>query len=141
MTSPAPDPRIAASFARQSMMHSLKARLMEGSGGRCVIRAPILAEFGQQHGFAHGGVSFALGDSAAGYAALSITPPERDVLTVEMKINYLAPVRGGEIEAVGEVLRAGRRLIVVRAEVFALSGESRRSAAVIMGTMCPVDPA
>ncbi|MCC5988861.1 MAG: PaaI family thioesterase [Pararhodobacter sp.] len=141
MNSPAPDPRIEASFAQQSMMRSLQARLIEAGGGRCVIRAPILPAFCQQQGFGHGGITFALGDTAAGYAALSLLPAEREVLTAELKINYLAPATGDEFEAIGEVVRAGRRLMVVRAEVFALAGESRRSIALLLGTWCPVEPA
>ena len=141
MSDPLIDPRIKASFDRQPMMQSLQARLIEAGNGRCVIRAPLLAGFTQQQGFAHGGTTFTLGDTAAGYAALSMVPPEKEVLTVEMKVNYLAPIIDAEIEAVAEVLRAGRRLIVVRGELFALKGEKRRSAALILGTICPVDPA
>ncbi len=139
MNRPVIDPRIKASFDRQGMMHRLEARLVEADKGRCVIRAPLLAGFIQQQGFAHGGVSFTLGDTAAGYAALTMVPPGQEVLTAEMKINYLAPIINAEIEAVGEVLRAGRRLLVVRAELFALRGEERRSAALMLGTMTPVD--
>lgn len=141
MNSPTPEPRIEASFAQQSMMRSLRARLIEGGDGRCVIRAPILPEFCQQQGFTHGGITFALGDTAGGYAAMSLVPTGKEVLTAELKINYLAPATGDEIEAIGEVVRAGRRLMVVRAEVFALAGESRRSVALLLGTWCPVDPA
>ena len=141
MNSPAPESRIQANFAQQSMMQSLQARLIEAGNGRCVIRAPILPGFCQQQGFGHGGITFALGDTAAGYAALSLMPPEKEVLTAELKINFLAPATGDAMEATGEVVRAGRRLLVVRAEVFALAGETRRSIALMMGTMCPVEPA
>lgn len=132
------DPRIAESFARQSMMSSLEAQLVSAHGGRCVIRAPLLAQFGQQHGAAHAAVTFALGDSAAGYAALSLLPEGQEVMTAEMKINLLSPAMGTALEAVGEVVRAGRRLSVVRAEVFALNGDARKSIAVLQGTMIGV---
>jgi uncharacterized protein (TIGR00369 family) len=135
------DPRIASSFARQAMMASLGAQLVAAGQGRCVIRAPILAQFGQQHGAAHAGVAFALGDSAAGYAALSVLPAGQEVMTAEMKINLLSPAFGEALEAVGQVARAGRRLIVVQAEVFALTGQARKSVALLQGTMVGVDPA
>lgn len=135
------DPRIADSFARQPMMASLGARLIEAREGRCVICAPILPQFGQQHGAAHAGVAFALGDSAAGYAALSVMVAGLEVMTAEMKINLLSPAIGDALEAVGQVARAGRRLIVVQAEVFALIGGTRKSVALLQGTMIGVPPA
>ncbi|TVP98814.1 MAG: PaaI family thioesterase [Roseinatronobacter sp.] len=132
------DPRIADSFARQSMMTSLQARLIEVGAGRCVIHAPLLAGFQQQHGAAHAGVAFTLGDSAAGYAALSLMPEGQEVMTVEMKINLLSPAMGDMLHAVGEVVRAGRRLTIVRAEVVALTGETRKTVALLQGTMIGV---
>ena len=72
---------------------------------------------------------------------MSLMPESREVMTVEMKINLLAPAIGDTLEAIGEVVRAGRRLTVVRAEVFALTGDTRKSVALLQGTMIPVDPA
>jgi len=132
------DPRIAVSFARQSMMTSLQATLIHARDGRCVIHAPILPAFGQQHGAAHAGVAFSLGDSAAGYAALTQMAEGAEVMTAEMKINLLSPALGEMLEAVGEVMRAGRRLIVVRAEVVAVSGAVRKVVALLQGTMVAV---
>ncbi len=132
------DPRVAASFGKQSMMTSLGAELVAASEGRCVIRAPRLAQFGQQHGAAHAAVAFALGDSAGGYAALTLMPQGQEVMTAEIKINLLSPAMGEGFEALGEVLRAGRRLTVIRAEVFALSGDMRKSIALLQGTMIGV---
>lgn len=138
MTTPSIDLRVAASFARQSMMTSLQATLTHAHDGHCVICAPILPAFGQQHGAAHAGVAFSLGDSAAGYAALTQMPEGAEVMTAEMKINLLSPALGDRLEAVGEVMRAGRRLIIVRAEVVALSGASRKVVALLQGTMVAV---
>jgi uncharacterized protein (TIGR00369 family) len=126
MTDPAILPRIQASFDRQTMMQTFGARLLAAADGHCLIRAPILPGVRQQHGLAHGAFPFGIGDSAAGYAALTTLPDGWEVMTVEMKINYLAPARGEALEARGNVLRAGRRIIVVRAEVAALDGDSRR---------------
>lgn len=131
-------PRIARSFERQSMMSSLGARLITATDGVCVIHAPLLPQFQQQHGAAHAAVAFALGDSAAGYAALTRMPDGTEVMTVEMKINLLAPATGDTLEAVGEVMRAGRRLTVVRAEVVAVQGDTRKTVALLQGTMIGV---
>ncbi|WP_417599628.1 PaaI family thioesterase [Pararhodobacter oceanensis] len=133
-------PRVRASFARQTMMATLGAEMLAADAGRCVVRAPIGAHVLQQHGAAHAGLAFTLGDSAAGYAALTLMDEGAEVMTVEMKINLMAPALGDALEAVGEVVRAGRRLLVVRAEVFALSGETRKSIAILQGTMIPVAP-
>jgi uncharacterized protein (TIGR00369 family) len=135
------DARLRESFGRQSMMATFGAVLVAAGAGRAVIRAPLGAHLRQQHGAGHAAFAFGLGNSAAGYAALSLMPPEAEVMTVEMKINLLAPARGEALEATGEVVRAGRRLTVVRAEVVALDGPGRRTVAILQGTMIPVDPA
>lgn len=130
--------RIAQSFARQSMMTSLQASLVLARDGQCLIRAPLLDAFRQQHGAAHAGVAFALGDSAAGYAALTQLPEGQDVMTVEMKINLLAPALGDTVEAMGNVMRSGRRLSVVRAEVVVIRDTVRKTVALLQGTMIGV---
>ncbi|PRX38343.1 uncharacterized domain 1-containing protein [Meinhardsimonia xiamenensis] len=132
--------RIRESFARQGLMATLGAEIVSIAPGRVVIAAPISEAVGQQHGFAHAGLTFALGDSAAGYAALSLMPPGAEVLTAEMKINLLAPAAGARVVAEGEVVRAGRRLTVVRASVFAEDeAGARREVALMQGTMVPVE--
>lgn len=131
--------RIAESFARQSLMTTLQAELLEVSDGRVVIGAPILPGFLQQQGAGHAGVTFALGDTAAGYAALTRIPEGREVMTVELKINLLAPAVGQRLLATGEVLRAGRRLVIVRAGVVAERDGARMPVAELLGTMIPVD--
>ena len=128
---------IAASFAAQGMMATLGAELVEAGSGRVVIAAPIRAEVGQQHGFAHAALAFALGDSAAGYAALSLMPEGAEVLTVEMKINLLAPAAGERLVATGEGVKAGRRLSVVKAEIRAEARGENRLVALLQGTMIP----
>lgn len=132
--------RIRDSFARQTMMKTLKARMESVGQGHCVLSAPIAAHVLQQHGAAHAALAFALGDSAAGYAALSTMPDGVEVMTVEMKINLLAPAFGDSLEAEGHVVRAGRRLTIVTAEVFAVTGTSRKPVALLQGTMIPVEP-
>ncbi|MEM9524629.1 MAG: PaaI family thioesterase [Pseudomonadota bacterium] len=119
-------------------MTSMRAQLCEISPGYVEITAPISPDFTQQHGFAHAGLTFALGDTAAGYAALSLMETEQEVLTVEMKINLLAPGRGDRLIAAGTVVKPGRRLIVARADVTAEAGGARTPIATLLGTMIPV---
>lgn len=126
------------SFQRQSIMNTFEARLAEIAPGRVVIEAPIVAGARQQHGFGHAGLTFALGDSAAGYSALTTIPEGAEVLTAEMKINLLAPARGARLRAIGEVVRAGRRLIIVRATVCAIEDGKTTEIALLQGTMIPV---
>ena len=143
MSPPDPPPgsaeRIRASFAAQTLMRTFGAELTALAPGTCTIAAPILPGARQQQGFGHAGLTFALGDTAAGYAALSLMPEGAEVLTVEMKINLIAPAAGDRLVATGRVLKAGRRLTVVTAEVVAETGDARRTVAVLQGTMIPVE--
>jgi uncharacterized protein (TIGR00369 family) len=123
---------VRASFARQGMMRLLRAEIAAIAPGRVMIVAPIRPEVGQQHGFAHAGLAWTIGDSAAGYAAMSLLEPGGEVLTVEMKINLLAPARGAHLIAEGRVIRPGRRLIVVGAEIADGDGTA---VATMLGTM------
>ena len=130
---------IEASFARQGMMQTMAARIDRIAPGRVVLSMPITSATGQQHGFAHAGATFALGDSAAGYAALSLMDSDTEVLTVEMKINLIAPASGARLVAEGEVVKPGRRLFVVRATVRAEDEDGTlRDVALLQGTMIPV---
>lgn len=132
--------RIRESFARQSFMQTLQVRLDHIGPGVCTLVAPVLPTTTQQHGAGHAGVTFTLGDVAAGYAALSVLPDGTEVMTAEIKINLLRPAVGEVLEATGEVLKAGRRLIVVKSDIHAISGGKRALIATMLGTMVPVDP-
>ncbi len=129
--------KVRQSFARQRLMQTFRAELSEIDPGACTIIAPILPAHRQQHDFAHAGLTFALGDSAAGYAALSLMEEKDEVLTVEMKINLLAPARGELLISRGRVVKPGRRLIVVSAEVLARSNDKETIVALLQGTMIP----
>ena len=134
------DRRIRESFARQSLMRSFDADLLEVAPGRCRIGAPIPDWARQQHGAGHAGLTFALGDTAAGYAALSLMPEGREVMTAEIKINLMAPALGDRLEATGEVVKSGRRLTVIRAQIDAMRDDAATTIAVMQGTMIAVDP-
>jgi uncharacterized protein (TIGR00369 family) len=127
--------KVRESFARQNLMATFGAALAGIAPGRVVIEAPILDLARQQHGFGHAGLTFALGDTAAGYAALTLMPLAAGVLTVEMKINLIAPASGDRLVATGRVVRSGRRLTVVTAEVEAEAAGVRRTVAILQGTM------
>ncbi|MET8149648.1 PaaI family thioesterase [Actinoplanes sp. NPDC049668] len=117
--------RIEASFARQGLMRHLGARLTEIAPGRVRIALDRRPEVTQQHGYIHAGATSAIADSAGGYAALTLFPLDADVLTVEYKVNLLAPAVGDHVEAVGTVLKSGRTLTICRLEVFSIQDGQR----------------
>ena len=104
--------RVRASFSRQGFMRSLGAELAVVEPGSCEIRLPFREELGQQHGFLHAGALAAIADSAGGNAAYTLMRAGDSVLTVEYKINLLAPGRGEEAIARARVVRDGRTLTV-----------------------------
>lgn len=130
--------RIRTSFAAQTMMKTLGAELISVEKGRVVISAPILPTSLQQQGAAHAALPFAIGDSAAGYAALSLMPNDQEVVTAEIKVNLLAPGLGDQLRATGRVIKPGKRLMVVTAEVHALKDGQETLIALLQGTMVPV---
>tara|TARA_R110002124_G_scaffold158839_3_gene326009 strand:- start:454 stop:873 length:420 start_codon:yes stop_codon:yes gene_type:complete len=130
--------RIQDSFAAQTMMTTLGATLDEIDTGHVRIVAPILPGTRQQQGFGHAGLTFSIGDSAAGYAALTAMPLDTEVVTAEIKVNLLAPARGDLLIAVGKLIKPGKRLCVVTAEVFAQENGNTTLIAVLQGTMLPV---
>jgi len=135
--SAAPDvqDRIRASFERQGLMRHLGARLSHIGRGWVHIVLPSRPEITQQHGYIHAGATSAIADSAGGYAALTMFGPDDEVLTVEYKINLLAPAAGDHLEAVGTVVKSGRTLTVCHLEVFAVTGERRMPVAVGQQTL------
>lgn len=130
--------RIRASFARQSMMTTLGAEILSVGKGRVEIAAPILPTSLQQQGFGHAGLTFSIGDSSAGYAALSVLPEDMEVVTSEIRIHLLAPARGDRLIARGRVVKPGRRLIVVTSDVYAETDGRETHIALLTGTMVPV---
>mgnify|MGYP001803343582 CR=1 FL=1 len=130
---------IRASFASQGLMGTFDAEIIEISKGRVQIAMPITAAVGQQHGVAQAGARFAIGDSACGYAALSMMPQGAEVMTVEMKINLIAPADGLRLIATGEVVKPGRRLVLTRGTVAVERADgTQREVALLQGTMIPV---
>src|SRR6476646_335342 len=108
--------RIPDSFDRQGLMAHLGARIAHIGPGRVHIVLPSRPEVTQQHGYFHAGATSAIADSAGGYAAFTVFREDTSVLTVEYKINLLAPAEGDQLEAIGTVLKAGRTLTVCTLE-------------------------
>ena len=123
--------RIRTSFAKQAFMATIGARLERVAPGEVDIALPFRTDLTQQNGFLHAGVVTSVVDSACGYAALSVMEPGADVLSVEFKVNLLAPAQGAEFLARGRVVRSGRTLVVVSGEMRA--GET--VVALMQGTM------
>ncbi|CAN5579690.1 PaaI family thioesterase [soil metagenome] len=124
--------RVRASFERQGLMRLLGAEVVEAGEGSCTIEVPFSDAVTQQERYFHGAVIGAVGDNASGYAALTLAPPDREVLTVEYKVNFLAPAFGEKLVARGKVVTAGRRLFVCKAEVSAVDGGDERVCAALL---------
>jgi uncharacterized protein (TIGR00369 family) len=135
---PGYDARVRASFARQAFMATLGAEIARIEPGRFDIRMPIRDAFTQQHGFVHAGVLASIGDSACGYAAATLMPADVAVLSIEFKINLLAPARGEMLVARAHVVRAGRTVTVCQAEIVAVEEGQERVVATLTGTMMTV---
>ncbi|MBM2577735.1 PaaI family thioesterase [Jannaschia sp. Os4] len=130
---------IRASFARQAMMTTLGAAMETVASGEVALSAPVAGHVTQQHGVAHAGLTFALADSAAGYAALTTMPEGSEVVTSEFRISLLAPGAGPVLRATGRVVRPGRRLVAVAADVWG-GADGTVHVATALGTMVPVRP-
>ena len=131
--------RVQASLSRQGMMQHLGVRLLSVAPGQVTLALPYGDRVTQQQGGFHGGAMGALADIAGGYAALTVAPVGMEVTTVEYKINFLAAFQGGELQATGRVVRAGKRIIVTTAEVVHVAPDGRRSdCAIMQQTLAPV---
>ena len=127
--------RVRASFARQGAMRTLGAELVAVAPGYCAIALVPRPEVAQQHGYVHAGVVSAIVDSAGGYAGFTLFPADASVLTVEFKLNLLAPARGERLVAEGFVVKPGRTLAITRGEVHAESGGTRTLVAIMQQTL------
>ena len=127
--------RVHASFLIQPAMALIGATMPVIEAGYTEIHLPYKPEITQQHGYIHGGVVGMIADSAAGYSAATLTSAETGVLTVEYKLNLLAPAEGNLLIAEGSVVRYGRTLIVTKAEVFAVKDKKKTLCALMQQTI------
>ena len=127
--------RVRASFARQGAMTLMGARLLTVEPGFCAIAIVPRPEIAQQHGYVHAGVVSAIVDTAGGYAGYSLFPEDSTVLTVEFKLNLLAPADGDRLVAEGRVIKPGRTLAITQGEVHAERGGKRTLVALMQQTL------
>lgn len=139
------DSRVRGSFARQLVMRTIGASLDQVAPGEVQITLPFDDGLTQQHGFLHAGVVTTIVDSACGYAALSLMDADCAVLSVEFKMQLVAPARGTWFRAIGRVVRPGRTLTVVAGEVRAFTepvnastADAGELVALLNGTMMAV---
>jgi uncharacterized protein (TIGR00369 family) len=131
--------RVRASFARQRLMGTLGVRLVRIAAGECELEMPFDPAFAQQHGFLHAGTLTSVVDSACGYAALSLMSPGAAVMSVEFKVNLLAPAAGDALIARARVVRSGRTLTIVAGDGFMRTGAGERHVFTMLATMMAVE--
>ncbi|WP_042424721.1 PaaI family thioesterase [Comamonas granuli] len=130
--------RVRESFALQGVMQTLGARLARVEPGVVDIELDWAPGLTQQHGFLHAGVVSTALDSACGYAAYSLMPEEAAVLTIEFKINLLAPAQGQRFRMEGRVLKPGRTITVAEGRAWAMDGAKETLAATMNCTLMTV---
>lgn len=131
--------RVRASFARQAAMTTIGARLALVTPGIVEIEMPFSPALTQQHGFLHAGVISTALDSACGYAAFSLMPENAAVLTIEFKVNLLAPGKGVRFLFRGTVTKPGRTIVVADGQAYAIGAdEEAKLIATMTGTMMTV---
>ncbi|HEY3975929.1 MAG TPA: PaaI family thioesterase [Streptosporangiaceae bacterium] len=136
---PVIDQRVRASIARQTMLGTLGVSVLALEPGRAELGLRRRADLCQQHGFVHAGALTAVVDSACGYAALTLFPLDRDVLTVDFSVSLVAPAAQETFVAVGSVLRSGRTLTTCRGEVLGVADDgTRKVVALMQATMMAV---
>jgi uncharacterized protein (TIGR00369 family) len=131
--------KVRASFARQTFMRTIGGRLASLAPGRCEIELPFRADLCQQHGFLHGGVVTAIAANAGGYAAFTLMPANTSVVGIEYKLNLFASPKGERLIARGRVIKPGRTLHVVEAEIEAWQDGEWRPVGRMLATMMCVE--
>ena len=127
--------RVRASFARQGAMALIGAEIVDVAPGYCALALAPRPETSQQHGYVHAGILATLVDSAGGYAGYTLFPEDSSVLTVEFKLNLLAPAAGERLVAEGRVIKPGRTLAITQGEVHAERGGTRTLVALMQQTL------
>lgn len=129
--------RVRQSFARQQVMQTIGATLTLVAPGEVEIELPYRADLTQQHGFIHAGIVASILDTACGYAAFSLMPADAAVLSIEFKVNLLAPAKGELLRARAVVKRAGKNVTVCTADAWAVDdGQSAVVATMLATMMC-----
>lgn len=129
------EPRVATSFARQGLMATLGAEMLEATEGQCRVGVDFGPGLTQQHDLWHGAVSAALADVAAGFAAYTLMDDDRQPLSIEFKVNWVAPARGPRLEARARVVANGFRVKHVHVDVVTLDGDDEVVVAIALATI------
>ena len=124
-----------ASFARQRVMATIGARIVRVAPGEVDLELPYREDLTQQHGYIHAGIVSTILDSACGYAAFTLMPPDAAILSIEFKVNLLAPAKGERLIVRARVKKAGRTITVCEADAFAVTGDEEKLVASMTGTM------
>jgi uncharacterized protein (TIGR00369 family) len=130
--------KIRDSFSKQGFMHTIGAKLIKVGPGEVAIGMKFRDSLTQHHGFIHAGVITALIDNSCGYAAYTLMPANSEVLTIEYKVNFLAPARGEEFIATGKVIKPGKTISFCQGEVVAIQEGKERLIATMAATMISV---
>jgi uncharacterized protein (TIGR00369 family) len=130
--------KVRASFARQGLMTNIGARIIKLLPGEVEIEVAWREDITQQQGFVHGAVIAAIVDTACGYASFTLMPPGVEVLTVEFKINFIAPAIGDKMIARGRVTKAGKTLTVCTGDAYAVKDGKEKLVAALQATMMTV---
>src|SRR5512140_2096547 len=130
--------RVRASFARQGAMQTIGATLVSVTPGVVTIELPWAQALTQQHGFLHAGIVATALDSACGYSASSLMPDQAAVLTIEYKINLMAPAKGQRFRMVGEVVKPGRTISVTEGRAYAIDGQEEKLIATMSATLMTI---
>ena len=130
--------RVRSSFEKQNVMKTIGAILTRVAPGEVVIELSYDASLTQQHGYLHAGIVTTVVDSACGYAAYTLMAPDSEVLTIEYKVNFMAPARGERFKGIGKVLRSGRTITVYSGDVVANENGKEEVVATMLATMISV---
>jgi uncharacterized protein (TIGR00369 family) len=130
--------RVRASFERQDAMKTIGASLAKVEPGLVWIELPWARALTQQHGFLHAGMVATALDSACGYAGFSLMPQDAAVLTIEYKINLLAPAKGERFRMEGLVIKPGRTVTVAEGKAFAIDAGREKLIATMGCTLMAV---
>lgn len=130
--------RVRSSFEKQNVMKTIGAVLTGVAPGEVVIELSYDASLTQQHGYLHAGIATTVVDSACGYAAYTLMAPDSEVLTIEYKVNFMAPARGERFKGIGKVLRSGKTITVCSGDVVAVEDGKEKVVATMLATMISV---
>jgi uncharacterized protein (TIGR00369 family) len=127
--------RVRDSFARQGAMRLIGAEIVHVAPGEVDVAIDFRPDLAQQHGYFHGGIVGTIADTAGGYAAFTLMPADASILSVEYKLNFMAPSHGSGLIARGRVVKPGRTLTVCEVDVFAVREGTEHHCAMMLMTL------